>query len=466
MKKRDYSQLLAELFEEHSKRSPRSLALNETAKQYLVDGGSHNLRLLQPFPPRIVKAQGGWIRDEDGHDILDFWQGHLANVLGHNPEVVASELARSFADRIGLQGGLVDRLQPEVAEILCARTGAERVRLTTSGTLADMYAVMLARTFTGREMVMKAGGGWHGAQPWSLKGFGFKAEGGVGFQGVDSEGLPTAVTDNVIVTGYNDPERLRRDFKRYGDRLACFVVEPLIGAGGLIPATREYLREAHELTQRYGALLVFDEVVNAFRFRAGNLGALYGIEPDLAVYGKAIGGGMPLAAFAGRADVMGLMGRDQGCRVMVFGGTYCGHTSTMIAAKTFMTYLIEHEDEIYPRLGDLGEKMRDAMVSGFTEEGIFACGTGSGDILPSGSSLAMVHFPFDENTKLDTPEAVYDPTVCDVALRTDVLGLALLLEDVNIVHGHGSAATSHTTEDMDLLKEACRKVARRVKPYL
>ncbi len=88
------------------------------------------------------------------------------------------------------------------------------------------------------------------------------------------------------------------------------------------------------------------------------------------------------------------------------------------------------------------------------------------DILPSGSSLAMVHFPFDENTKLDTPEAVYDPTVCDVALRTDVLGLALLLEDVNIVHGHGSAATSHTTEDMDLLKEACRKVARRVKPYL
>jgi glutamate-1-semialdehyde 2,1-aminomutase len=329
-----------------------------------------------------------------------------------------------------------------------------------------MYAVMLARTFTGREMVMKAGGGWHGAQPWSLKGFGFKAEGGVGFQGLDSEGVPSTVTDNVVVTGFNDPERLRDDFEKYGDRLACFVVEPLIGAGGLIPATREYLELARELTQKYGVLLTFDEVVNAFRFRAGSLSKVYGIVPDLAVYGKAIGGGMPVAAFAGRADIMGLMGREQGTRVMVFGGTYCAHTSSMIAAKTHMNYLIEHEAEIYPRLGDLGSKMRDAMVTGFTEEGVFACSTGSGDVLPSGSSVGMVHFPFDEDTTLDTPEAVYDPAVCDIALRTDVLGLALLLEDVNIVHGHGSAATSHTDEDMDVLKEACGRVARRVKPYL
>ena len=211
MAARDYSKLIAELTDEYTKKSPRSKELNDTAKQHLVDGGSHNLRLSQPFPPRIVTARGGWIQDEDGNDILDFWQGHLANVLGHNPEVVTSELARAFSDRIGLQGGFVDRLQAEVAEILCARTGAEQVRLTTSGTLADMYSVMLSRTFTGREMVLKAGGGWHGAQPWSLKGFGYKAEGGVGFQGLDTEGIPKAVTDDVVVTAYNDCERLRED---------------------------------------------------------------------------------------------------------------------------------------------------------------------------------------------------------------------------------------------------------------
>jgi glutamate-1-semialdehyde 2,1-aminomutase len=466
MKSRDYGQRMTELAEAYSMRNPRSVIMNREACRYLVDGGSHALRLMQPFPPRIVSARGGWLKDEDGHDILDFWQGHLANVLGHNPEVVTSELARAFDDGFGLQMGMVDRLQAEVAEILCRQTGADQVRLTTSGTLADMYAVMVARAHTGRDLVMKVGGGWHGAQPWSLKGFTFHAEDGVGFQEVDTEGLPKAVTDDVIVTSFNDPERLRKDFAQYGDRLACFVVEPLIGAGGVIPATREYLKLARELTQTYGALLVFDEVVNVFRFRPGNLAALYGIKPDLAVYGKAIGGGMPVAALAGRFDVMGLVGRRQGSRVSVLGGTYCAHPSSMLAAKVYMSYLVEHEDEIYPKLAGLGQRMRDAMVNGFLEEGVFATSTGASDELPAGSSLGMVHFPYDENTTLDTPQAVHDPAVCDVPLRTHVFGLALLLEDVHMVHGHGAAATTHTEDDMEVLERACRKVARRVKPYL
>ena len=124
---RNYSRLLAEIAEQFSKRFPRSEALHHDACQHLVDGGSHSLRLMQPFPPRIVSAKGGWIRDEDGHDILDFWQGHMANVLGHNPPVVTSQLARALKDGFGLQLGMTDRLQVEVAEILCRRTGADRV---------------------------------------------------------------------------------------------------------------------------------------------------------------------------------------------------------------------------------------------------------------------------------------------------------------------------------------------------
>jgi glutamate-1-semialdehyde 2,1-aminomutase len=353
-----------------------------------------------------------------------------------------------------------------VAEILCRQTGAERVRLTTSGTLADMYAVMLSRTFTGRDLVMKVGGGWHGAQPWSLKGYVYDPRGNRGFHGVDSGGLPEALTDEIIVTGFNDPDRLRDDFKQWGDRLACFIVEPLIGAGGLIPSTHEFLQLARELTQLYGALLIFDEVVDGFRFRAGNLGALYGIAPDLAIYGKAIGGGMPVAALAGRADIMGMIGRGEGNRVAVLGGTYCAHPSSMLAAKAQMSYLVEHEHEVYPRIADLGEKMRDALVSGFTEEGILARCTGTSSDLPSGSSLAMVLFPYDEKIVFDTPEKVHDPDLSDVTLRSEVLGPALLLEGVHLVHGHGAAATTHTEDDMEFLKEACRRVARRLKPHL
>jgi glutamate-1-semialdehyde 2,1-aminomutase len=466
MSKRDYSRLMTEISEEYSRRSPRSAALHNDANKNLVDGGSHSLRLTQPFPPRIVAAQGGWVTDEDGHDILDFWQGHMANVLGHNPAVVTSELAHAFEGGFGLQLGMADRLQAEVAEILCRQTGADRVRLTTSGTLATMYAVLLARAFTGRELVLKVGGGWHGAQPWSLKGTVFRAQNGIGFGSVDSEGLPPAVTDDVIITAFNDPERLREVFGRYGDRIACFIVEPLMGAGGLIPSTHEYLHLARQLTRDYGVLLVFDEVVNGFRFRAGNLAALYEVEPDLAIYGKAIGGGMPVAALAGREEVMVLIGRAGGNRVSVSGGTYCAHPASMLAAKAYMSYLIEHEADVYGRLANLGQKMRDAIVSGFSEEGILVRCSGNSQDLPAGSSLAMVHFPFDEDTTIDTPRAVHDPKVCDVALRSQVIGPAMLLENVHMVQGHGSAATSHSDEDMEHLREACRRVARRVKPHL
>ena len=459
MKQRDYTPLLAKLAEEYSRYAPKSAALNEKAKKYLVDGGSHALRLIQPFPPRIVAAQGAWIRDEDGHRILDFWQGHLGNVLGHNPEVITSALARAFEDGFGLQTGFTDQLQVEVAEILCRQTSAERVRLTTSGALATMYAILLARAFTGRDLVMKVGGGWHGAQPWGLKGVGFHD----GFQQVDSEGLTPAVTEQVVVTRFNDPDMLRQHFAQYGDRVACFIVEPFIAAGGTIPASLEYLRTARQLTSQYGAVLIFDEVVSGFRFRAGDAGALYGVQPDLATFGKAIGGGMPVSAVVGRADITDLVGRAKGNRVKFSGGTYSAHPASLLAAKTLMSYLVEHEDEIYPRLAKLGEKMRRTIEAAFSEEGIYARCTGDGNEALPGSSLTTIYFPYRDDVQLDKPDLVFDPSVCDVTLSRTVLELALLLEDVCMIKAHGAASAAHTEADMDFLGEACRRVARRIK---
>ena len=158
MKKRDYTQLMAELAQAYAKHSPKSAKLHERALKYLVDGGSHSLRLLQPFAPRIVGAQGAWLDDEDGHQILDFWQGHYGNILGHNPKAVTSVLAEVLKNGYGLQTGFTDRLQIEAAQIICEQTGAEHVRFTTSGALATMYAIMLARAFTGRDLVLKVGG--------------------------------------------------------------------------------------------------------------------------------------------------------------------------------------------------------------------------------------------------------------------------------------------------------------------
>jgi glutamate-1-semialdehyde 2,1-aminomutase len=466
MKSREYAPLLAELAEAYSQYSPKSGTLNQTAQKVLVDGGSHSLRLIQPFPPRITSARGAWLTDEDDHRILDFWQGHLANIAGHNPEVVTSELARAFGSGLGLQSGFTDRLQVETAEILCQRTGAERVRFTTSGALATMYAILLSRAHTGREMVMKVGGGWHGAQPWALKGIYFDAQGGLGFQKVESEGVPASVTDKVIVTTFNDPDRLRDHFRQHGDRLACFIVEPFLGVGGFKAASREYLQAARELTLQYGSLLIFDEVIAGFRFRAGGIGALYGIQPDLATYGKIIGGGMPVAAVAGRAEVMALAGRAAGSRVKFSGGTYSAHPGSLLAAKILMTHLVTHEAEIYPRLAELGEKTRQAIHSAFSEEGIpVRCTGDGGDVLP-GSSMFMIHFPYRDDAELNHPDQWFDPAICDVVLTHKVLDLALLLEDVFMLHSHGAVSTAHTEAELESLGVACRRVARRIKPYL
>lgn len=466
MKTRDHSRLVAELSQAYAEHSPKSAALNEEANKYLIDGGNHSLRLTEPFPPRIATSHGAWMTDEDGHRILDFWQGHFANILGHNPEVVTSALVAALENDVGLQAGFTDRLQVEAAEILCRQTGSERVRFTTSGTLATMYAVLLSFAYTGREMAMKVGGGWHGSHPWGMRGVGFIPGREEGFQHVDTVGLPASIADTIVVSNFNDPERLRDDFRKYGDRLACFTVEPFVGGGGCIPATREYLQTARELTQRYGVVLTFDEVIAGFRFRAGDLGGMYGIRPDLAAFGKIMGGGMPVAAVAGRNDIMKLVGREGGRKVKFSGGTYSGHPASMLAAKTMMKYLVANEGEIYPRLAAMGEKSRRVATEAFAQEGIYATTPRYSDDVLKGSSLSLLAFPYEEGRELTTPTDVRDPTVCDVALGEEILQLALLVHDVFTKHGLGSVSTAHTEEDLEFLGQAYRHVARLIRQHL
>jgi glutamate-1-semialdehyde 2,1-aminomutase len=464
-KKRDYSKLLQELSEEYVRHSPASAALNERAVKVLIDGGSHNLRLVRPFPPRVVSAKGAYVTDEDGHRILDFWQGHFANILGHNPGVITSALARSFERGDGLQTGFTTRLQVEVAELVCRLTGAERVRFTTSGALATMYATLLARSFTNRSLVVKVGGGWHGAQPWGLKGVYYARSSSEHWQ-VDSAGLPGGAADEVIVSRFNDSEMLRQQFKQHGDHIACFIVEPFIGSGGYILATPEYLQTARQLADRYGALLIFDEVISGFRFRAGDLGRMYGVKPDLATFAKIMGGGMPVAAVAGREDILRQCGWEGGSKVRFSGGTYSGHTASLLAAKTMLEYLVAHEAEIYPYIGALGERLRQATEKAFASEGIAVRCTGYGNSAAPQSAMAMPHFVLDEKHSLTSPDDLNDPSICDVALREPILQVALLCHDIFVVHGLGAVSTAHTDADIARFAEACRRVARRLKPYV
>ncbi len=463
MKQRDHSRLLAELSEEYTRRFPESNRLHQRARKTLIDGGSHNLRLIEPFPPRIREARGARISDEDGHSILDFWQGHHANILGHNPAVVTEALRDALAGGRGLQTGFVEQLQSETAEILCRRTGMERVRFTTSGSLATMYAILLARAFTGRDRVMKIGGGWHGAQPWGLVGIEYH-NGKNHFQFSDTDGLPVAIEQEVVVTSFNDAQMLADQFHRYGPELACFILEPFIGAGGGIPADREFLQTARNLSRKHGTVLIFDEVIAGFRFHAGLLGQLYGVQPDLVTLAKIIGGGMPLAAVAGRREILEPAGRSG--HVRFSGGTYSGHPACLLASKSMLTFLSENQERVYPYINDLAARIRVIVEKSFAAVGLYARCTGTGDGTLPGSSISTVIFPYDPQHLCKGPDDTLNPHVCDVQLSNRVLQLALLLEDIHVIHGLGSICTAHSEADLALVEEAFGRAARRIKASL
>ena len=452
--------LFAQLVQEYKERFPASHKLHEQAAGKLIDGGSHTARLFAPHPNWIRTARGAYIDDVDDHHILDFWQGHFANLLGHNPPVVTEVLAGALQGKHGLQTGMQDVLEWELANLICDCVEAEKIRFTTSGSLATMYAILLSRVHTGRDLVLKAGGGWHGAQPWGLKGVSYGEQ---AYHGVETEGLPDSMLREVLVTSFNDAVALAEVFREFGDRIACFLVEPFIGGGGLIAGRPDFLQRALELTEKYGALLIFDEIISGFRFRAGPLASLYGIQPDLMTLGKIMGGGMPVAAVAGRADVMQLCGRIGERRARFEGGTYSAHPLSMIAALTIVRHLIAHENEIYPRLGAMGAWLREKAQRAFGDEGILVRCTGEpGPAIP-GSSLVSLHFPLQPDVPMDRPDAVNNPALCDVDLKERVVKLAFLLEGAYVIHAGGAISTAHTEEDLEQMEEACRAVARRLR---
>jgi glutamate-1-semialdehyde 2,1-aminomutase len=230
-----------------------------------------------------------------------------------------------------------------------------------------------------------------------------------------------------------------------------------------VAASPEYLKLARELTEKHGALLVLDEIISGFRFRAGNLGALYGIQPDLTTLGKVVGGGMPVAAVAGRADVMDLCGRQGGRRVRFDGGTYSGHPLSMLAGRTLLEYLVSHEDEVYPRIHNMGARLRDDVQAAYDDEGVLVQVLGGpSDVMP-GSSMILLNFLHQEGISRDLPDEINNPLNSDGVLREREVKVAYLLEDVFVLHGGGAVSMAHTEEDLARFVTVSRSVARRLR---
>jgi len=433
----------------------------------MVGGGSHTIRLFPPYPFFVAAGRGAEVRDVDGRVFIDYWQGHYANILGHNPAPVMAG-TREALRRGALHTGFEAPPQIDLAELVLARLGYRdwRMRFTTSGTLAAISAVMLARAQTGRDLILKVGGGWHGASPDLLKGV--KYDRAAGFAAASSAGVPAAALRRTLVARFNDEADLARIFKARGDHIAAFLIEPFLGVGGFIAASPGYLRLARELTHRYGAVLVFDEVISGFRFCASGVQTLFGIEPDLTLFGKIIGGGHAVAAVAGKREILEGCGpeRSGARRVLAEGGTFSGHREYMAAGVAMLRHLVRDADRLYPRLAAMGDALRRGIESAFAAEGIEARTTGDGNEVVRGGSLFMLHFPVCGGVAYDRSEDCLDDRVSNLRLREEILKLALILEGVHVVHGGGAVSGAHREKHLAKTLAAYASVARLFKKYL
>jgi len=429
------------LAEEYEREFPRSAAHHRAHAGHLLDGCSHAVRWNDPFMPVTTRATGARVEDLDGHQLVDYWQGHFANLLGHNPALIRDALARALDEGRGLQSGMLHEVEARVAELVVKCTGAETVRVTTSGSLGTFYASLLCRGFTGRDRVLKVKGGWHGSQPFGLKGVSAHGE---AYDRIESEGLSSSTPGEILLTRYNDIEELRRVFHEQGDRIACMLVEPVLGQGGGIAATPEYMREIRRLTSHHGALMVCDEIITGFRFRAGDLTQLYGVEPDLLVLGKVLGGGMPVAAVAGKRELLALCSREQH-RVKFEGGTYSAHELALLASATLLEHLIAEEQRVYPALARAGAELRDRIRGLASAAGLAVSLLGSAEPAGTSSSLLMLHVLREPGMDPASPEELAHrahPFLDDGFLKS-----LLMLHGVSVRTGLGAISTAHGAAD-------------------
>jgi glutamate-1-semialdehyde 2,1-aminomutase len=320
--------------------------------------------------------------------------------------------------------------------------GVEKVAFCNSGTEATMYALRLARATTGRPLVAKFEGGYHGAHDMLVVSYGRPRRGTDPWGAIEdpaavpeSPGLAEGAWKDTIVLPYNHPAAFDK-IRRYADRLAAVIVEPVQGAAGTIPADREFLEELRRVTTQIGSFLIFDEVITGFRLAAGGAPEYYGVLPDLSTYGKVAGGGLPFGALAGSAEAMRLMEYDVEPGSILMAGTFNGNP-LVAAAGTAVLRCLKNNPGFYARMNAMGERFR-AKINKFARDGDYpAVATGVG-------SMFWMH---------TTPGPVKSVRDARQGDRLAGAGLRLLfrLNGLHISPNHGFVSAAHTDDDITRL---------------
>jgi len=424
-------------------KSPKSLSIWQSNRTVMPAGVGSLFRLADPFPTVVKRAKGARVWDADGNEYLDFMLGFSTMLLGNAPDEVQDAIREALPR--GTSYGLCHEHEYEFARLFCDMVpGVDKVTFCNSGTEATMYAVRLARAATGRPLVAKFEGGYHGTHDLLAVSFGRPRQNADPFGPIEdpvalpeSPGLAEGAWKDTIVLPYNHPAAFDK-IRRYAPRLAGVIIEPVQGAGGTIPADLEFLTELRRITHDIGAYLIFDEVITGFRLAPGGGQEYYGVIPDVSTYGKVAGGGLPFGAVGGNAEAMRFMEYDSEPGAILMAGTFNGNPM-VTAAGTAVLQRLHSEPQLYARLNAMGDRFRAEINRFAQEEDYPAVATGVG-------SMFWMH------TSRGPIKSVRDVWRGD---RFASPGLRLLYRKngVQISPNHGFMCTAHTDEDITRLIE-------------
>jgi glutamate-1-semialdehyde 2,1-aminomutase len=424
--------------DDYISRTPTSRTLYNRAKMVLPAGVTYGIRYFEPYPFFVAKARGSKLWDVDGNEYIDFWLGHTALILGHSPREVVKAVQKQLEN--GTLYGVSHELEVTLAEQVAKMVpSAEMVRFTNSGTEANMYATRLARAFTGRNTIAKFEGGWHGG--YDALHIGVKQP----FDLPESAGLTRGALQDTILLPFNDLEGVEKRLRN--EHPASIVVEPMLGAGGGIPAEKEFLRGLREFCDKSDILLIFDEVITGFRLAPGGGQEYYGVKPDITVLGKILGGGFPIGAFCGSRKIMKRLDITTYKRphYSFHGGTFSGNPITMTAGLA--TLKILEDGKVTTRLNRLGDKIRTTIQQVFDKHGIDVQMVGAG-------SIFNAHF---------AKEPIRDAFAAFRADKKKLFdyNMALMTNGVFFLPTHAQAlSTAHSKADIEKLFNETEAFAR------
>lgn len=336
----------------------------------LIPGGVNSpvraFRAVGGDPPFLVSGSGSRVWDADGNQYIDYLGSWGPLILGHAyPDVVE---AIEAAARKGTSFGASTPSEADLAEVvISAFPLVQKVRFVSSGTEATMSAIRLARARTGRKYIVKFEGCYHGHADALL----VKAGSGVATLGIPgSAGVPEEFTRFTLALPFNDISALETAFDRFKNQIACVILEPVVGNMGCVPPASGYLQAVREISRRQQCILIFDEVMTGFRVAFGGAQELFGVQADLTTMGKIIGGGLPVGAYGGPAEIMDLAAP---LGPMYQAGTLSGNPLAMAAGLATLCHLKDHKKEVYPQLDKLSAMLVEGVAAAAAEAGVELC---------------------------------------------------------------------------------------------